>query len=49
MLDVILITAAATAACYRALLAFSKTGASGGMRDKLRGVLGGGGPGAVPK
>jgi len=44
-----IITIAATVAAYRALLAFTATGKPGGMRDRLRGVLGGGGPGGVPK
>lgn len=36
-------------AVYRVALAICNTGQPGSMRDKLRGVLGGGGPGAVPK
>lgn len=34
---------------YRIVLAICNTGQPGSTRDKLRGVLGGGGPGAVPK
>ena len=49
MLETILVTVAATAAAYRVVLAVCNTGQPGGVRDKLRGVLGGGGPGAVPK
>lgn len=36
-------------AAYRVALAICNTGQPGSMRDRLRVVLGGGGPGAVPK
>lgn len=42
-------TVAVTAAIYRAVLAWANRGAAGSMRERLAGVLGGGGPGAVPK
>lgn len=42
-------TVAATAAVYRSLLAWANRGPAGSMRERLAGVLGGGGPGAVPK
>ena len=42
-------TIAATAAVYRALLAWARRGEAGGARERLAGILGGGGPGAVPK
>lgn len=49
MLTTIVITAAGTAAAYRAVLAWANAGAAGTMRSKLATILGGGGPGPVPR
>jgi hypothetical protein len=44
-----IITIAASLAAYRAVLAWANRGAIGSMRELFAVVLGGGGPGAVPK
>lgn len=49
MIETIIITFFATLAGYRAVLSWANRGAIGTMRERFAVILGGGGPGAVPK